>query len=167
LPASGRKILARPTSVRYHFTEIAIARTSQMTDATAHMPPFFVAPGETDVLFVMVGVSLLVAVFLLGVFYFKLHALPERMAHANSRIQYQVVAMLTLLALLTHNNMFWIAALLLATIQLPDLMGKLGSIAASLERMAGTSAPLPDGEPDPDTVPDPALAPAPTTGKEG
>ena len=144
-----------------------------MTDAAAHMPAFMTAPGETDVLFVVVAISLLVAVFLLGVFYFKLHALPERMAHSNNRIQYQVVAMLALLGLLTHNNMFWIAALLLASIQLPDLMGKLSSMARSLERMAAATAPPDvrpgDGQPDPAPQADstPASAPAPATGKEG
>ena len=152
-----------------------------MTDAAAHMPVFMTAPGETDVLFVMVAISLLVAVFLLGVFYFKLHALPERMAHSNNRIQYQVVAMLALLGLLTHNNMFWIAALLLASIRLPDLMGKLSSMAQSLERMAAVTAPPgegtgdgpDDGQSDPapqaDSAPATAPAPAsaPATGKEG
>ncbi|MFV0513954.1 MAG: hypothetical protein ACK5MY_10045 [Jhaorihella sp.] len=146
-----------------------------MTDAATRMPSFMTAPGETDVLFVLVGIFLLVAVFLLGVFYFKLHALPERMAHANNRIQYQVVAVLALLGLLTHNNLFWIAALLLATIQLPDLMGKLTSMAASLERMAAagnpaTAEPAPaasDSEPPAAPRPDAAAPAAPATRKEG
>lgn len=148
-----------------------------MSDAASQMPSFMTAPGETDVLFVLVGISLLVAVFLLGVFYFKLHALPERMAHANNRIQYQLVAVLALIALLTHNNLFWIAALLLATIQLPDLMGKLSSMAASLERMAAAgdpaaAAPPPAGpEPAPEPAPDPQPGAAPpaarTADKEG
>jgi hypothetical protein len=148
-----------------------------MTDAAAHMPAFMTAPGETDVLFVLVAINLLVAVFLLGVFYFKLHALPERMAHTNNRIQYQVVAVLALIGLLTHNSMFWIAALLLASFQIPDLMGKLSSMARSLERMAAATAPqghgtgdgTGDGQPDPDQQADsaPPSAPVPATGKEG
>lgn len=136
-----------------------------MTSATATMPFFMTAPGETDVLFVLVGVSVLVAVFALGVFYFKLHALPERLAHANNRIQYQVVAVLALLGLLTHNNLFWIAALLLATIQLPDLMGKLASMAQSLEQMAAATGSPPSAEDRSPPDEQPGADPAP--GKEG
>ncbi|MDN3718716.1 hypothetical protein QW131_04475 [Roseibium salinum] len=44
--------------------------------------------------------------------------------------------MLGLLALFTHNNIFWVAALLLAFVQVPDFVSPLGSIANSLSRMA-------------------------------
>ena len=49
--------------------------------------------------------------------------------------------MLALLALFTHNHLFWIAALLLALVQFPDFSSPLGSMARSLEKLAG-SAPL-------------------------
>jgi hypothetical protein len=38
----------------------------------------------------------------------------------------------------THQNLFWIAALLLAMIDLPDFAGVLARIAGSLERIART-----------------------------
>jgi hypothetical protein len=106
-----------------------------------HLPFFITGPGETDVLMnVMIGVVIGIIV-LIGVFYLKLHALPERLAHRRNKVQLEIVAVLALLALLTHNNIFWVAALLLAMIQLPDLSGLLGSMARSLERMAAARAP--------------------------
>jgi hypothetical protein len=106
-----------------------------------HLPFFITPPGQTDVLMnVMIGIVLGI-IILIGVFYLKLHALPERMAHRRNKVQLEIVALLTLLALFTHNNFFWIAALLLAMVQLPDLSGMLGSMARSLERMANARAP--------------------------
>ena len=39
---------------------------------------------------------------------------------------------LALLALFTHNNIFWIAALLIAAFRMPDFLSPLQSMAASL-----------------------------------
>jgi hypothetical protein len=117
--------------------------------AIHHLPPFVTAPGETDVLLVAMAIFLLLAVVGIGVFYFKLHALPEQMAHRGQKIQFEIVAVLALLALFTHNHAFWIAALLLALVPLPDFTTPLSSIANSLERIAGT--------------PEPARSPASTT----
>ena len=47
------------------------------------------------------------------------------------------MAVLGLLALFTHNHIFWIAALLLAMVQFPDFSTPIYSIADSLSRMAG------------------------------
>ncbi|EGV16190.1 hypothetical protein [Thiocapsa marina] len=105
--------------------------------AIHHLPPFVTAPGETDVLLVAMAIFLLVAVVGIGVFYFKLHALPEQMAHRGQKIQFEIVAVLALLALFTHNHAFWVAGLLLALVPLPDFTTPLSSIAASLERIAG------------------------------
>jgi hypothetical protein len=63
------------------------------------------------------------------------------MAHRGQKIQFEIVAVLALLALFTHNHAFWIAGLLLALVPLPDFTTPLSSIAASLERIAGSSAP--------------------------
>jgi hypothetical protein len=109
--------------------------------AIHHLPPFVTTPGETDVLLVAMAIFLLLAVVGIGVFYFKLHALPEQMAHRGQKIQFEIVAVLALLALFTHNHAFWIAALLLALVPLPDFTTPLSSIAASLERIAVSSAP--------------------------
>jgi hypothetical protein len=46
------------------------------------------------------------------------------------------VAVLSLLALFTHNAAFWVAALLLALIPVPDFWTPLASMADSLARMA-------------------------------
>lgn len=105
-----------------------------------HLPFFITPPGETDVLMnVMIAVVVGIVV-LIGVFYLKLHALPERMAHKGSKVQFEIVAVLALLALLTHNHIFWVAALLLAMVQIPDVTGTLASMSRSLDRMAGSDA---------------------------
>jgi hypothetical protein len=74
--------------------------------AIHHLPPFVTAPGETDVLLVAMAIFLLLAVVGISVFYFKLHALPEQMAHRGQKIQFEIVAVLALLALFTHNHAF-------------------------------------------------------------
>lgn len=109
--------------------------------AIHHLPPFVTAPGETDLLFVVTAIFVLLAVTGIGVFYFKLHALPEQLAHRGQKIQFQIVAVLGLLALFTHNHAFWIAGLLLALVPLPDFTTPLSSIAGSLERIAASAGP--------------------------
>lgn len=111
--------------------------------AIHHLPPFVTAPGQTDVLLVAMAIFLLIAVVGIGIFYFKLHALPEQMAHRGQKIQFEIVAVLALLALFTHNHAFWIAGLLLALVPLPDFTTPLSSIATSLERIAGRPEPAP------------------------
>ena len=61
------------------------------------------------------------------------------MAHKSQKLQFEIVAVLGLLALFTHVHLFWIAALLLAMIDLPDFSTPLRSIAGSVEKIAGTS----------------------------
>jgi hypothetical protein len=105
--------------------------------ATHHLPAFITAPGETDVLMVVMGIFLALSVFGFGVLYWRLHSLPERIAHKSQKIQFELVAILGLISLFTHEHIFWIAGLLLAFIDLPDVGGFLGRIAGSVERMAG------------------------------
>src|SRR4051812_23821058 len=88
---------------------------------------------------VVMGVFLIVAVLAVGNLYLQLHSLPERMAHKSQKLQFEIVAVLGLLALFTHVHLFWIAALLLAMIDLPDFGTPLRSIAGSVERIAGNS----------------------------
>jgi hypothetical protein len=109
--------------------------------AVHHLPPFITPPGETDWLLVGVAIFLVAAVVGIGVFYFKLHALPEHMAHRGQKVQFEIVAVLTLLALFTHNHAFWIAGLLLALVPLPDFSTPLASMAQSLGKMAGRGEP--------------------------
>src|SRR5262245_27586989 len=105
--------------------------------ATHHLPSFITAPGETDVLMVIMAAILLLAVLGFGILFLRLHTLPERMAHRGHKIQFEIVAVLGLIALFTHMHIFWIAGLLLALIDLPDFGTSLSRIAGSAERMAG------------------------------
>ena len=67
------------------------------------------APGESDWLMTVMAVFLVVVVVSVGLIYLRLHALPEQMAEsAISKVQMQFVAVLALLALFTHNHVFWI-----------------------------------------------------------
>ncbi|MGW9947689.1 hypothetical protein J2W92_003030 [Rhizobium leguminosarum] len=116
--------------------------------AIEHLPIFITSPGQTDYLFVVVVIFLLVAVLAVGNLYFQLHALPERRAHRTNKVQMEIVAVLALISLFTHNHLFWIAGLLLAFIQIPDFSTPLYSIAQSLGKLSGRQA---------ETTGDPAL----------
>jgi hypothetical protein len=105
--------------------------------ASQHLPPFITAPGETDVLMVVLSVILVLAILMFGSFFFRLHTLPERMAHRSHKLQFEIVAVLGLLALFTHIHLFWVAGLLLALIDIPDFGGSLSRIAGSTEKLAG------------------------------
>jgi hypothetical protein len=102
--------------------------------ASDHLPAFITAPGEPDVLMVVMAIILLLFVLMVGVLYFRLHALPERFAH--KKVQFEIVCVLALLAMFTHMHIFWIAGLLLALIDFPDFSGLLGRIAGSTEKIA-------------------------------
>jgi|SoimicMinimDraft_17_1059745.scaffolds.fasta_scaffold09825_1 hypothetical protein len=105
--------------------------------ATHHLPAFITAPGETDVLMVATAIMLGLSVFAFGLIFFRLHTLPERVAHKGQKIQFEIVAILGLLALFTHMHIFWVIGLVLAFIDIPDFGGIFGRIAGSVERMAG------------------------------
>jgi hypothetical protein len=112
-----------------------------MTSATHpvaphHLPSFITAPGETDVLMVTMAVILLASVLGFGILFLTLHTLPERIAHKSHKLQFEIVAVLGLLALFTHQHIFWVAGLLLALIELPDVGSWLARIAGSVERIA-------------------------------
>jgi hypothetical protein len=109
--------------------------------ATDHLPFFITAPGQTDGLFNAMVVFLIIVVFSVGIFYLRLHALPEQMAHGTSKVQMQIVGVLALLALFTHNHIFWIGALLIAMVEFPNFSAPLASMAESLEKLAADVAP--------------------------
>lgn len=98
--------------------------------------PGYLAGANSDPLMVVMAVIIIVLVLLAGVFYFKLHAIPEHLAHGKNHTQIQLITILTILALFTHNNIFWVAALVLAVVELPDFLAPLKSIAKSLETIA-------------------------------
>src|SRR3974390_3794858 len=93
--------------------------------------------------FVM-AIILLLFVLMVGVLYFRLHALPERFAH--KKVQFEIVCVLALLAMFTHMHIFWIAGLLLALIDFPDFSGLLRRIAGSTEKIAAKEPGVEAGE---------------------
>ena len=105
--------------------------------APRHLPFFITAPGETDMLFSLTAILLAGSVLGVGALFLTIHSLPERMAHHSKKVQMDIVAVLCLLALFSHIHAFWVAALLLALIDLPDIATPLGRIIHALERMAG------------------------------
>jgi hypothetical protein len=153
--------------------------TAPLHPAAPHdLPAFIAAPDGTDTLMVVMAVLLVFIMLAVGVLFFRLHTLPERMAHKSQKIQFEIVAVLGLLALFTHMHIFWVAGLLLALIDIPDIGWPLRRMAASLEKLAG----IPPGqgvseEPDeprvvtpphgalqPPSQPRPQLAPVSTEG---
>jgi hypothetical protein len=105
-----------------------------------HIPAFITEPGQVDYLFVAVFIFLILMILIVGNLYFQLHAVPERMAHRTSKVQMEVVAVLALISLFTHNHLFWIAGLLLALVHIPDFSTPLYSIAQSLGKLSGREA---------------------------
>lgn len=98
--------------------------------------PAYLAGADSDPLMIVMAILVIVIILLAGVFYFKLHAIPEHIAHGKNHTQIQLITILTVLALFTHNNIFWVAALILAVVELPDFLSPLKSIAKSLAIIA-------------------------------
>jgi hypothetical protein len=69
--------------------------------------------------------------------FLRLHTLPERMAHKSQKLQFEIVAVLGLIALFTHMHIFWVIGLILAFIEFPDFGTPLRRIAGSTEKIAG------------------------------
>ncbi len=105
--------------------------------APHHLPGFIVGPADTDYLMIGVGIFLILSVLGVGNLYLHLHSLPERMAHKSKKLQFEIVAVLCLLSLFTHNHLYWVIGLFLALIDLPDFLTPLRRIAGSVEKLAG------------------------------
>ena len=99
------------------------------------LPPFIGAADGSDPLFSAIIFIVILAVLGVGVFYLKLHAIPEQLAHKHGNTQSQLIMVLALLALFTHNNIFWVAALILALLKLPDFLTPINSISESLKKL--------------------------------
>lgn len=104
--------------------------------APAHLPRYIAAADGSDFLMSFMVVFLISIILGLGVAYFTLHALPEKMAHRSNSVQLQLISVLAMLALFTHNNLFWVAALVLAAFRPPDLLTPLNSMAQSLRNLS-------------------------------
>lgn len=110
--------------------------TSTHPAAPDHLPIYIPRPDGGDPLFTVVVVAIVILCLLAGVLYFKLHSLPEHMGEKANSTQLQLISILAILALFTHNNAFWVLALLIAAIRLPDYLTPLQAIAKSLGKIA-------------------------------
>ena len=107
------------------------------------LPPFVGSADGSDPLFSAIIFIVILAVLGVGVFYLKLHAIPEQLAHKHGNTQSQLIMVLALLALFTHNNIFWVAALILALLKLPDFLTPINSISESLKKLTPEEADAP------------------------
>jgi hypothetical protein len=111
--------------------------SEQLHPIAPHHLPFYLAPASgTDILMVVMGIFLVATLLWAGTLYWRLHSLPERMAHKSQKLQFEIVAVLGIISLFTHIHAFWVAGLLLALIDLPDFGTPLRSIADSVEKIA-------------------------------
>jgi hypothetical protein len=104
--------------------------------APHHLPIFVPGADGSDPVLTGTAVFLVLLVLLIGIGYLTLHSLPEHLASETNRAQFQLVSILAVLALFTHNNLYWVAALTLAVVQIPDFVTPLKSIARSMSRMS-------------------------------
>ena len=111
--------------------------------ATGHIPSYVTQADGSDFLFTFMLVFTVVVIVLLGVAYFTLHSIPEKIAHQSNHPQFQLVGILALLALFTHNGLFWVAAILVAGFQFPDFAAPLRGIADAIRSLAPQRAPEP------------------------
>ena len=105
--------------------------------APHHLPAFIPGPDGSDVWMTVMAVFLVGVVLGVGLLFLRLHTLPERIAHKSHKLQFEIVAVLGLLALFTHMHIFWVAGLILALLELPDFGTPLNRIAGSAEKLAG------------------------------
>jgi multisubunit Na+/H+ antiporter MnhF subunit len=111
--------------------------------AIDHVPGFIASPGAPDILLGVMAVVLAGAVLATGVLFFWLHSLPERLVHKSTKVHLDIVAVLALLSLFTHMHIFWVAALLIALVKIPDFSfftRHLQSATTSLSRIADAQA---------------------------
>ncbi len=127
--------------------------SEQLHPAAPHHLPFFIPGADgSDTTIVVMGLFLIGTVFWVGTLYWKLHSLPERMAHKTNKLQFEIVAALGLISLFTHIHIFWVAGLLLAMIDLPDFGTPVRRIADSVGRIADATPGVAPADPDPEGV---------------
>ena len=111
-----------------------------------YLPFFVTAPGESDILYSAVAVFLVLVAVGFGALYFTIQAIPDRLADGASKVQLQIVGLLGLLSLFTMNNAFWVAALLLAAVRIPDIVTPLRDIAREMRARRVEYVPPPPTE---------------------
>src|SRR4051794_34100737 len=115
--------------------------------APEHLPFYLPGPDGSDPVLTVTALILIAATLVIGVIYFRLHALPEQLGH--HKLQFEICAVLALISLFTHEHIYWIIALLLALVDLPDFTTPLKRIATALERRPSTWRAAPAIEPPP------------------
>jgi len=91
---------------KHIFRRFSVANPKIHPLAPEHIPRYVVQADGSDYLFTFMVVFTGVMVLLIGVMYFALHSVPEKMAHKSNHPQFQLVGILALLALFTHNGLF-------------------------------------------------------------
>ncbi|MEM9126469.1 MAG: hypothetical protein AAGB28_11850 [Pseudomonadota bacterium] len=130
--------------------------------ATGHIPSYVTQADGSDFLLTFMFFFTVGLVVLIGIAYFTLHSIPEKIAHQSNHPQFQLVGILALLALFTHNGLFWVAAILVAGFQFPDFAAPLRAIADAIRSLA----PQQPAEPVMETQPEEHLEPIPTAPQE-
>ena len=85
---------------------------------------------------VLMGTIMMAVVLGVGVLFLRIHTLPDRIAHKGNKLQFEIVAVLGLLALFTNVHLFWVIGLLLALVDIPDFRRAFGRMARAPERIA-------------------------------
>ena len=119
--------------------------------ATGHIPSYVTQADGSDFLLTFMFVFTVLVIVLIGVGYFTLHSIPEKIAHESNHPQFQLVGILALLALFTHNGLFWVAAILVAGFQFPDVAAPLRAIADAIRSLGkqGNVEPVPAASSEP------------------
>lgn len=110
------------------------------------LPSYLGGADGSDPLFTGITIFVVAMILGVGVFYLKIHAIPEQLAHKHGNTQSQLIMVLALLALFTHNNIFWVLALILALLKLPDFLTPINNISRSLAKISGEPLPDPPAE---------------------
>ncbi|WP_234416559.1 hypothetical protein [Ruegeria sp. Alg231-54] len=111
--------------------------------ATGHIPSYVTQADGSDFLLTFMFVFTVLVIVLIGVGYFTLHSIPEKIAHESNHPQFQLVGILALLALFTHNGLFWVAAILVAGFQFPDVAAPLRAIADAIRSLGNQDNDVP------------------------
>jgi hypothetical protein len=83
-----------------------------------------------------VTIFLILVVLGFGAMYFTIQAIPDRLVEGTSKAQMQLVGILGLVSLFTMNNIYWVAALLLAAIRIPDIVTPFRSMSRSQKKIS-------------------------------
>ena len=102
----------------------------------AHLPWFITEPGQVDTLMVFTGVFLLLFTVAIIRLMLRLIVLPATLVSPEQRAKFEVVGVLSLIALYTPGHFYWVAALLVAVTDIPDFASPLRRMADAVGRVA-------------------------------